>query len=170
MRLPQLGGTQTHAAKHRDHDPRPLASRAIPSAPGTAPLPPRHTGRRPRASPSPQECTASTDSMPGPTAQPRQFFNAKNTLERKHLGEFLHELAALQGPLAGPSKPAELVKFTTASTVGEAMKVQFEGAHCSPRQGSAGWPARQAQLCVTPVLPPLSCCLPVCRRWRPTAS
>lgn len=35
--------------------------------------------------------------MPGPAAQPaRQFFNAKNTLERKHLGEFLHELAALQ--------------------------------------------------------------------------
>ncbi|KAI7836565.1 hypothetical protein COHA_009582 [Chlorella ohadii] len=61
--------------------------------------------------------------MPGPAAQPsRQFFNAKNTLERKHLGEFLHELQALQGPLAGPSKPPELVKFTTASTVGEAMK------------------------------------------------
>jgi len=35
--------------------------------------------------------------MPGPAAQPsRQFFNAKNTLERKHLGEFLHELQALQ--------------------------------------------------------------------------
>lgn len=35
--------------------------------------------------------------MPGPAAQTaRQFFNAKNTLERKHLGEFLHELQALQ--------------------------------------------------------------------------
>lgn len=45
---------------------------------------PLHTGR-------------SAGAMPGPAAQTaRQFFNAKNTLERKHLGEFLHELQALQ--------------------------------------------------------------------------
>lgn len=35
--------------------------------------------------------------MPGPAGQrARQFFNAKNTLERKHLGDFLRELQALQ--------------------------------------------------------------------------
>ena len=44
-----------------------------------------------------EQSTAGAGTMPGPAAQPaRQFFNAKNTLERKHLGEFLHELAALQ--------------------------------------------------------------------------
>jgi hypothetical protein len=32
--------------------------------------------------------------------------------------------AVLQGPLAGPAKPPELIKFNTAQTVGEAMKVR----------------------------------------------
>jgi hypothetical protein len=29
----------------------------------------------------------------------------------------------VQGPLAGPAKPPELITFTTAQTVGDAMKV-----------------------------------------------
>lgn len=60
--------------------------------------------------------------MPG-RAGDRAFFNAKNLLERKRLGEFLEELGRLQGPLAGPAKPPELIKFSTAQSVGEAMKV-----------------------------------------------
>lgn len=104
--------------------------------------------------------------MPGPEGQKdRQFFNAKNLLERKSLGDFLHELAALQvrcsgdmvvgwmlwwvgpnqpglpplpthvqGPLAGPSKPPELVKLTTAHPVGEAMKVGAGGSVGGRRQ------------------------------------
>ena len=34
--------------------------------------------------------------------------------------------APLQGPLAGPAKPPELIKFTTAQSVGEAMKVRLK--------------------------------------------
>lgn len=39
-------------------------------------------------------------------------------------GEFLTELDALSGPLAGPAKPPELVKFNTSDTVGAAMRVR----------------------------------------------
>ncbi|PSC70096.1 E3 ubiquitin-ligase [Micractinium conductrix] len=61
--------------------------------------------------------------MPRPVGVDRPFFSAANLLERKRLGEFLDELAKLQGPLAGPAKPPELIKFSTAQSVGEAMKV-----------------------------------------------
>ncbi|GAB4816058.1 hypothetical protein N2152v2_003104 [Parachlorella kessleri] len=58
--------------------------------------------------------------MPGMYSAP--FFNAKNLLERESLGKFLGELDALSGPLAGPSKPPELVKFSTTDSVGHAMR------------------------------------------------
>eukprot|EP00887_Chlorella_sp_A99_P000079 scaffold16.g79.t1 len=52
----------------------------------------------------------------------REFFNAKNLLERMPLAQFLQELHGLQGPLAGPAKPPELIKFNTSQTIGEALK------------------------------------------------
>ncbi|KAL4419761.1 hypothetical protein ABPG75_006859 [Micractinium tetrahymenae] len=70
----------------------------------------------------PRAAPAAAGRMPGRPGE-RVFFNAKNLLERKRLGEFLDELSKLQGPLAGPAKPPELIKFSTAQTVGEAMKV-----------------------------------------------
>ncbi|KAI3425172.1 hypothetical protein D9Q98_008942 [Chlorella vulgaris] len=47
------------------------------------------------------------------------WFNARNAMERKRLGEFLQDLEKLT---ASPPKPPELVKLTTAHSVGDALK------------------------------------------------
>lgn len=60
--------------------------------------------------------------MPGLAGEPRPFFSAKNLLERQRLGAFLEELRRLKGPLEGPAKPPELIKFTTAQSVGDTLK------------------------------------------------
>lgn len=75
--------------------------------------------------------------------------------------------ALLQGPLAGPAKPPELIKFNTAQTVGEAMKVRRKRA-VPPTPGPprvllaplslpppAAWLAQTSQ--AFPLPPPRAC-------------
>ena len=66
-----------------------------------------------------------------------------------------------QGPLAGPSKPPELVKFTTAQSVGEAMKVRAasgrharRGLHATPHAGCLAPSAPHAIHAAAARLPP----------------
>lgn len=86
-----------------------------------------------------------------------------------------------QGPLAGPSKPPELVKLTTAQSVGDAMRVGRPGPPCclfcalNRRPRCARAAHLLSQLCARPARlrsdPPLPLPPPPRRRpWRPTTS
>ena len=58
---------------------------------------------------------------------PHPFFNARNLLEQQTLTSFIKTLNSLAGPLKGRQKPPQLVRFTTQTTVGQALRVRRKG-------------------------------------------